>query len=202
MWMLNFLRQHQTVFQNGCYQCIPPLAILKRSYRPTSYQMLAVVRTLNFYWMGVKPYVHKLISISNDYEHLFQFSSVQLLSHVRLFVTPWTAACQASYPSPTARVYPNLCPLSWWCHPIISSSVIPFSSCPQSFPASGCFLMSQFFTSGSQNIGVSASAFVLPMNIQDWFPLRWTGINSSVLSFLHSPTLTSIHDYWKNHSFD
>jgi len=94
------------------------------------------------------------------------------------------------------------CPLSWWCHPINSSSVIPFSSCPQSFPASGCFLMSQFFTSGSQNIGVSASAFVLPMNIQDWFPLRWTGINSLVLSFLRSPTLTSIHDYWKNHSFD
>ena len=78
-------------------------------------------------------------------------------------------------PSPTPRVQPNPCPLSRWCHPTISSSVVPFSSCPQSFPASGSFQMSQFFTSGHQSIGVSASASVLPMNIQDWFPLRWTG---------------------------
>ena len=119
-------------------------------------------------------------------------------------------------PSPTPRVYSNSCPLNWWCHPTISSSVIPFSSHLQSFPESGSFTMSQFFTSGGHNIGVSASASVLPMNIQDWFPLGWTelilssrdsqesspapqfkSINSSVLSFLYSPTLTSIHDYWK-----
>ena len=119
--------------------------------------------------------------------------------------------------SPTPRVYPNLCPSSRWCHPTISSSVIPFSSCPQSFPASGSFQMSQFFASGGQSIGVSASISVLPMNTQDWFPLGWTGwislsprdskkssptpqfkhINSSALSFLYSPTLTSIHDPWK-----
>ena len=74
-------------------------------------------------------------------------------------------------PSPTPRVHPNPCPLSQWCHPTISSSVVPFSSCPQSFPASGSFPMSQFFASGGQSIVVSASATILPMNIQDWFPL-------------------------------
>ena len=79
-------------------------------------------------------------------------------------------------PSPTPRVYLNSCPLSRWCHPTISTSVVPFFSCPQSFPASGSFrTMSQLFASGGQSIGVSASASVLPVNIQDWFPLRWTG---------------------------
>ena len=74
-------------------------------------------------------------------------------------------------PSPTPGVHSNSCPLSRWCHPTISSSVVPFSSCPQSLPASGSFQMSQFFTSGDQSIGVSALTSVLPMNIQDWFPL-------------------------------
>ena len=78
-------------------------------------------------------------------------------------------------PSPTPGVHTNSCASSWWCHPAISSSVVPFFSCPQSFPASGFFPMSQFLTSGGQSIGVSASASVLPMNIQDWFPLGWTG---------------------------
>ena len=125
-------------------------------------------------------------------------------------------------PSPTPGVYSNSCPLSQWCHPTISSSVIPFSSCLQFFPASGSFQMSQLSASGGQSIGVSASKSVLPMNIQDWFPLGLTGwislqskglsessptpqfksINSLVLSFLYSPTLTSIHDYWRNHSFN
>ena len=77
-------------------------------------------------------------------------------------------------PSPTPRVYSNSCPSSWWCHPTISSSVVPFSICPQSLPASGSFQINQFFTSGGQSIGVSASASVLPVNIQDWFPLGWT----------------------------
>ena len=124
--------------------------------------------------------------------------------------------------SPTPGVHPNPCPLSWWCHPTILSSVVPFSSCPQSFPASGAFQMSPLFASGGQSIGVSASTSVLSKNIQDWFPLEWTGwislqskglsrvfstpqfksINSSVLSFLYGPTLTSINDYWKNLSFD
>ena len=125
-------------------------------------------------------------------------------------------------PSPTTRVYSNSCPLSRWCHPTIASSVIPFSSYLQSFPASGSFQMSQLFAWGGQSIWVSASASVLPMNIQDWFPLRWTGwiscnpkdsqessptpqfksINSSAFSFLYSPTLTSIYDSWRNHNFD
>ena len=82
-------------------------------------------------------------------------------------------------PSPTPRVHPDSCPLSQWCHPTISSSVIPFSSRLQSFPASGSFQMSQLFTSGGQSIGVSASTSVLPMNIQDWFPLEWKLIGSS-----------------------
>ena len=78
-------------------------------------------------------------------------------------------------PSPTPGAYSDSCPLSWWCRPTISSSVVPFTSHLQSFPASGSFHMSQFFASGGQSIGVSPSASVLPMNIQDWFPLGWTG---------------------------
>ena len=77
-------------------------------------------------------------------------------------------------PSPTPGAYPNSCPLSWWCHPTVSSSVVPFFSCPQFFPA-GSFQMSQLFASGGQSIGVSASISVLPMNTQDWSPLGWTG---------------------------
>ena len=81
-------------------------------------------------------------------------------------------------PSPTPGVYSNSCPLSWWCHPTISSSVVPFSSCLQSFPSSGSFPMIQLFTSGGQSIGASASASVLPVNIQDWFLLGLTGLIS------------------------
>ena len=89
-------------------------------------------------------------------------------------------------PSPTPGVYPNSCPLSRWCHPTISSSVIPFSSCPQSFPASESFPMSQLFTSGGQTIGGSALALVFPMNIQGWFPFRLTGSISEVQGALKS----------------
>ena len=92
-------------------------------------------------------------------------------------------------PSPTPGVYPNPCPSSWWCHPTISSSVVPFSSCPQSFPASGSFPVSQFFVSGGQSIGVSAS--VLPMSTQDWSPLGWTSwisLQSKGLSGVFSNT--------------
>ena len=92
-------------------------------------------------------------------------------------------------PSPTTRVYSNSCPLSQWCHPPISSSVIPFSSCLQSFPASGSFQISQFFTSGGQTTGVSASASVLPMNIQDSFPLGWTGTVQGTLKSLLNTTV-------------
>ena len=124
-------------------------------------------------------------------------------------------------PSPTPGACSNSCPSSRWCHPIyFLFSVIPFSSRLQPFPASGSFSMSQFFASGGQSIGVSASASVLPTNIQDWFPLGWTGwisLQSKGLSRIFSnttvqkhqflgtqfsSTLTSTHNYWKNHSFD
>ena len=98
-------------------------------------------------------------------------------------------------PSPTPRVYSNSCPLSWWCHPTISSSVVPFSSCPQSFPASGSFPMSQVFTSGGWSIRVSASTSVLPMNIQDWFPLGWSGW-ISLLSKGLSNTIVQKHQFF------
>ena len=98
-------------------------------------------------------------------------------------------------PLPTPGVHPNPCPLSWWCHPTTSSSVIPFSSCPQSFPASGSFPMSQLFASGGQSIGVAASSF-LPMNTQDWSPLGWTGwisLQSKGLSRVFSNTTVQKH---------
>ena len=100
-------------------------------------------------------------------------------------------------PSPTPRVYSNSCPLSRWCYPTISSSVIPFSYF-QSFPASGSFQMSQFFTSGGQSIGVSDSASVLPNNIQDWFPLGWTGLilQSKGLSRVFSNTTVQKHQFF------
>ena len=102
-------------------------------------------------------------------------------------------------PSPIPRVYLNSCPLSRWCHPAISSSVIPFSSCPQSFPASGSFQMSQPFTSGGQSMGVSASTSVLPMNTQGWSPLEWTGwisLQSKGLSRVFSNTTVQKHQFF------
>ena len=106
-----------------------------------------------------------------------QFSSVQF-SHSVVYDSLRTHGPQHTRPpgtSPTPRVYSHSSPLSQWCHTTISSSVVPFPTCPQSFPASGSFQISQLFTSGGQNIGVSASTSVLPVNIQDWAPLGWTG---------------------------
>ena len=104
--------------------------------------------------------------------------SVQSLSHVWLFATHGLQHARLPCPSPTPRACSNSCLSSQWCHPTISSSVVPFSLCLQSFPASGSFPVSQFFASRGQSIGVSASASVLPMNIQDWFPLGLTGLIS------------------------
>jgi len=136
--------------------------------------------------------------------------SLQWLHHARL-----------SCPSLSPGVCSKSCPLSWWCHPTILSTVTSFSSLRQSFPASGSFPMNQLFASGGQTTGAPALASVLPMNIQDWFPLGLTGLItlqskefSKVFSSitvqkhqifntqLYSPTLTSIHNYWKNHNFD
>ena len=185
-------------------------------------------------------YIVRLIYV-NEY-NVFVWKSALLQNSCQLFYgLGWLSSVQLSHsvvsdslrphepqharppcPSPTPGVYPNSCPFSWWCHPTISSSVVPFSSCLQSFPASGALPMSQFFASGGQSIGVSASTSVLPMNTQDWFPLGWTGwisLQSKGLSrvfssttvqkhqffsfqLFYSPNLTLIQDYWKNHSLD
>ena len=128
-----------------------------------------------------------------------QFSSVQLLSRVRLFATHESQHARPPCPSPTPGVYPNSCPSSRWCHPASSSSVIPFSSSPQSLPASESFQMSQLFAWGGQSIGVSASASVLPRNTQDWSPLRWTGwisLQSKGLARVFSNTTVQKHQFF------
>ena len=135
---------------------------------------------------------YPLILISN-------ISSVQSLSRVQLFATPRTAARQTSLSIANSKARSYSCPLSRWCHPTISSFVIPFSSCPKSFPASGSFPMSQLFASGGQSIGVLTSASVLPINIQDWFPLGLTGLislQSKGLSRVFSNTTVQKHQFF------
>ena len=119
---------------------------------------------------------------------VYNFSQSHGLQHTRL-----------PYSSSTLGACSNPCPLGWWCHPIISSSVVPFSSCPQSLPALGAFPMSQLFTSGGQSIGASASSSVLPMNTHDWSPLGWTGwisLQSKGLSRVFSNTTVQKHQFF------
>ena len=154
-----------------------------------------------------------------------QFSSVQFSSSV-VSNSLWSHGLQHARPpcpSPTPGVHSHSRPLRRWCHPAISSSVVPFSSCPQSLPASESFPISQLFTWGGQSTRVSALASFLPKKSQGWSPSEWTSwislqskglsqefsstpqfksINSSALRLLHHPTLTSRHDHWKNHSLD
>ena len=183
------------------------MSFSRGSSQPKSQTYVSCIdRQLPYHWATKKPYV------SNHF-----------LSHVQLCGTAWTVAHQASLSTTNSWGLLKLMSIELGeaiqpSHPL---SVIPFSSCLQSFTASGSFPMSQFFPSGAQSIGASASASILPMNIQDWFPLRWTGwisLQSKGLSGvfsnttvqkhqffsteLYSPTLTSIPDYWKNHSFD
>ena len=123
------------------------------------------------------------------------FSSVQLLSRVQLCDPMDCSTPGLPVHHQLVELYPNSCPLSWWCHPTISSPVVPFSSCPQSFPASGSFPMSQLYTSGGQCIGVSASTSVFPVNTQDW-SLGWTGwisLQSKGLSRVFSNTTVQKH---------
>ena len=130
-------------------------------------------------------------------KYKFYFTSVQFSSVTQLCLTLWPHGLQHTRPpcpSLTPGVHPNPCPLSRWCHPPISSSVVPFSSCPQSFPASGCFPMSQLFASGGQSIGVSVSTSVLPMNTQDSSPLGWTGW-ISLQSKGFSRVFSNVHRY-------
>ena len=147
--------------------------------------------------------------VRHDWETFISFhilyhkaiSSVQF-SHSVVSDSLWPHGLQHTRPpcpSPTPRVYSNSCSLTRWCHPTISSSVIPFSSCLQSFPASGSFQMNQFFTSGGQSIGVSASTSVLPMNTKDWSPLGWTGwisLQSKGLSRVFSITTVQKHQFF------
>ena len=125
-------------------------------------------------------------------------SSVQALSCVSL-LPQGLQHTRLPCPSPTPTAYSHSCPYSWWCHPTISSSAISFSSCLQSFPASGSFSMSQFFASGGQSVGVSASVSVLPMNIQKWFPLGWIfwiSLLSKGLSRVFSNTTIQKHHFF------
>ena len=153
-----------------------------------------------------------------------ELSFLLLFSHSLVSDSLWPHGQQHARlpcPSPSPGVCSNSCPLSQWCHPTVSCSVALFS-CPQSFPASGSFPMSQLFTLGGQSIRASASASALPMNIQCWFhsglpdlislcpkdsqesspPPQFKSINSLVLSLFYGPSLTSVHDYWENHRFD
>ena len=138
----------------------------------------------------------KLVFLSSNWFSLVQFS------HSVVPNSLWPHEPQHARPpcpSPTPRVYPNSCPLSRWCHPTISSSVVPFSSCPQSFLPSGSFQMSQLFTSGGQSTGVSASTSVLPVNTQDRSPLGWTGwisLQSEGLSRVFSNTTVQKHQFF------
>ena len=133
---------------------------------------------------------HKQVNVSVHFSHSVVSDSLwpHGLQHAKL-------PC----PSPTPRACSNSCPLSRWCHPTISSSDVPFSSCLQSFPPSGSFPMSQLFAWGGQSIRVSTSASALPMNIQDWFPLGWTGwisFQSKGLSTVFSNTTVQTHQFF------
>ena len=141
------------------------------------------------------------LALNKKFHQKCQFSSVQF-SHSVVSNSLQSHELQHAgppCPSPTAGVYPNPCPLSQWCHPAVSYSIVPFSSCPQSFPASGSFQMSQLFLPGGQSIGVSALTSVLPMNAQDWSPLGWTGwisLQSKGLSRVFSDTTVQKHQFF------
>ena len=161
--------------------------------------VLSYVNELYIYQrLSSSPFCPRLRSnLTNQYFLLIQmFSHSVVSSSLRPHEQQHT---RPPCPSPTPRVYSNSCPLSWWCHPMTSSSVIPFSFCFQSFPASGSFPMSHFFTSRGQSIGVSASTSVLPMNAQHWFPLGWTdwiSLQSKGLLRLFSNTTVQKHQFF------
>ena len=173
--------------------------IMLRGFTVADWHLYSVCKWYCFHRHDLVLCKNSLIARGFYYSSFSQFSSVQFirsvvsdslwlhgLQHIR---PPWT--------SPTPRVYSNTCPLSQWCHPTISSSVIPFSSCFQSCPVSGSFPMSQYFPSDGQSIGASAS--VLPMNIQDWFSLGWTGwisLQSKGLSRVFSNTTVQKHQFF------
>ena len=218
----NWECSHSVLTENRlCWSCIP---IIGTGESPPSCTSHGAHRIWKENWRMEARYESPFLPyeacplISKSLDLLNQFSNSAVSNSLRPHELQHT---RLPCPSPILGVCSNSCPLSHWYHPTISFSATPFSSCPQSFPASGSFPVSQLFTSGGQSIGASASASVLPVNTQDRFPLGWTGwisavqgtvkspqtsqfkyINSSMLSFLYGPTLTSIHDYSKKHSFD
>ena len=146
-------------------------------------------------WLSIAKW-RLTLTLSTLEHQSFCLTSVQSLSCVQLFATPLLQHTRPPCPLPTLSLYSNSCPLSQWCHPAISSSFIPFSSCLQSFPALGSFPVSQFFPSGGQSIGLSASTSVLPMNIQNRYPLGWTGwisLQSKGLARVFSNTTVQKH---------
>ena len=164
------------------------------------------------------------LAVQGTFKSLLQHhsSKVSILQHLAFFIVQLSHPYMTTWGGNHNFDCINFCPSCWWCHQIISPSVTSCSSCPQSFPASGSFPMSKLFASSGQSIGASASARVLPVNIQGWFPLGLTGLipllskglprdlssttigkhKFLALSLYYGPTLTSAHDYWKNHSFD
>ena len=166
---------------------------------PPNITWFVVVQFLSDTWLWANPWtiVHQPPRSSSMSQT--QFSSVESFSRVRTLRPHALQHARVPCPSPTLGACSNSCPSSQWCHPTILSSVVPFSSCLQSFPASGSFPMSLFFTSGGQSIKVSASAPVIPMNIQDWFPLGWTGwisLQSKGLSRIFSNTSVQKHQFF------
>ena len=161
---------------------------------------------LDFYLILEHSWLTNVLLISGVQQKLTQHcKAIQFSSVAQSCPTLWPREPQHTRPpcpSPTPGVHPNPCTLSQWCHPSISSSVVPFSSCPQSFPASGSFQMSQLFASCGQSIGASASTSVLPMNTQDWFPLEsrkertgWISLQSKGLSRVFSSTTVQKHQF-------
>ena len=168
---------------------------------PCKSGQLYLLKILLSHLISISLTLSSLLPFKDDtvYPFFLHVVLVQSLSHVWLFATPWTAHARLPCPSPSLRACSNSCPLSQRYHPTVSSSVVPFSSCPQSFPASGSFPMSQFFASGSQSIGASASASVLLMNIWDWFPLGLTSLislQSEGLSSVLSNTTVQTHQFF------
>ena len=158
--------------------------------------------TLNVY---IKIYINILynlfqkIGVNISQTYFIKLSSVQSLSRVQLLRPHKLQHARPPCPSPTPRVHPNSCASSWWCHPAISPSVDPFSSCPQSLPTSESLPLSQLFAWGGQSIGVSASASVLPKTTQDWSPSEWTGwisLQSNGLSRVFSNTTVQKHQFF------
>ena len=184
------------------YVCVYESISWRKKWQPTSVFLPGEAHWQGAWWATVHAVTkiqtrlseHK--SIYMDIDFSVQFSSSVLSDSLRPH-KPQHA--RPPCPSPAPGVYPNSCPLSWWCHQAISSFVVPSSACSQSFPESGSFQMSQLFSSGGQNIRVSASTSVLPMNAQDWFPLGWTGwisLQSKGLSRVFSNTTLQKHQFF------